>query len=117
MLNIFNKPNLLLRIEGLLIFILAVVVYWSHAYSWRTFWYFILVPDIALFAYLINPNIGATAYNITHSKLLPSLLAIVSLVIGNIFLMSLSVIWFSHIGFDRFLGYGLKYTKGLSAID
>ncbi len=111
-MNIFNKPNFLLRLEGAIIFMLSITIYYNQGYNWTTFWSFILIPDTAFLAYLINSNIGATAYNITHSKLLPSLLAIFAISTHNVFLISLSVVWFAHVGIDRFLGYGLKYPKG-----
>ena len=113
MFSLFEKPNLLLRLEGLSLFVLALVGYWHFAFfGWGLFWSTVLLPDLALLGYLINARIGAVAYNISHAQLLPSALAVAALVIGDHLLMSLALIWFVHIGVDRLFGYGLKYPDG-----
>lgn len=112
MQTIFEKPNTLLRLEGLGVFALALTIYWHQSPNWGLFWATILLPDLALLGYLVNPRIGAVAYNFTHAKLLPCALALVGLASGNALLLSLALIWFVHIGADRMLGYGLKYPEG-----
>ena len=106
------NPPPILRLEGLAVFMLALILYWQYDYSWLLFWATILLPDIALLAYLINKNIGAFAYNITHAKLLPALLAVIGVSGHMPFLLALSLIWFVHIGVDRMFGFGLKYSRG-----
>jgi hypothetical protein len=106
------KPNTLLRLEGLAVFLLALLLYRHQAYSWPLFWSTILLPDVALLAYLFSQKIGSVAYNLTHAKILPALLAGVGLVYSMPLLLALSLIWFMHIGADRVLGYGLKYPRG-----
>lgn len=112
MLSIFEKPNVLLRLEGFMVFLLGLTIYWWQSFSWPLFWLTILLPDVALLGYLINAKFGARAYNITHTKLLPAALAIHGVASGNGSTMSLALIWFMHIGIDRMLGYGLKYPTG-----
>jgi Domain of unknown function (DUF4260) len=112
MLSIFEKPNTLLRLEGLAVFALALVVYWHLSFSWVLFWSAVMLPDIALLGYLLNPRVGAVSYNLSHSKLLPCGLALASVTIGDVLLLALSLIWFVHIGIDRLFGYGLKYPEG-----
>ena len=112
MLTIFEKPNTLLRLEGLGVFALALAVYCHQSPNWGLFWSTVWLPDLALLGYLANPGIGAVAYNITHAKLLPCTLALVGLVSGHALLLSLALVWFMHIGVDRLLGYGLKYPEG-----
>lgn len=107
-----SKPNMLLRMEGLAVFILGIILYWKLAYSWPLFWWTIFIPDIALLAYFINKEIGAVAYNVTHAKILPSVLAAYAIAFVSPTLLALSIIWFVHIGIDRFWGYGLKYSRG-----
>lgn len=111
MFSMFEKPNTLLRLEGFAVFLLALVVYWQQSFGWPLFWSTVLLPDVALLGYLINAKTGARAYNITHSKLLPSILAIVAVTTANTLFMALALIWFVHIGVDRLLGYGLKYPE------
>lgn len=108
----FKNPNILLRAEGLAISILGIILYGRMEYSWPLFWLTILIPDLALLAYLINKDTGAIAYNVMHAKILPSLLAAYAVVFAAPFLLALSVIWFVHIGIDRFFGYGLKDSRG-----
>lgn len=112
MIRIFEKPNALLRLEGFAVFAVALTFYWHLSLSWTLFWSCILLPDIALLGYLVTPRVGAVAYNFTHSKLLPSILILISMTGDNGLLLSLALIWFVHIGFDRLLGYGLKYPEG-----
>ena len=112
MITLFSRPNILLRLEGLALLALGLAVYAKLGYSWGLFWALLLLPDIALLAYLLNKEVGAVAYNITHAKLLPTLLAVMAIVLGHPVAMAAAIIWFVHIGVDRFLGYGLKYTQG-----
>lgn len=112
MLSLFEKPNALLKLEGLAVFLLALALYWQQSFSWPLFWLTVLLPDIALVGYLVNAKVGARMYNITHSKILPGTLAVVAIAISNTLLSALALVWFVHIGVDRMLGYGLKYPEG-----
>ena len=109
MFSIFEKPIALLRLESGAVLLLALAIYWHQSFSWTLFWSMVLLPDLALFGYLVNAKVGARAYNITHAKLLPSVLAAVAVATDNSLLIALALIWFAHIGVDRLLGYGLKY--------
>jgi hypothetical protein len=55
-------PRVLLRIEGLAYIALALIGYAQSGYSWWLFAALILVPDVSMFGYLINPSIGAASY-------------------------------------------------------
>lgn len=112
MFTVFEKPIVLLKLEGLAVFILALAIFWQQSFSWSLFWSTVLLPDLALCGYLVNVKMGAQLYNITHSKLFPSVLAGAAIVMGNTLFSALALIWFVHIGFDRMLGYGLKYPEG-----
>ena len=112
MFSMFEKPNILLKLEGLAVFLLALTLYWQQSYSWLLFWSTVLLPDIALLGYLVNSSVGARLYNFTHAKLLPVSLAIVALVTTNSLCLALALIWFVHIGADRMLGFGLKFAEG-----
>ena len=113
MRHLFKKPIVLIKLEGLTIFILALVIYWQQSFGWTLFWSTVLLPDLALLGYLVNAKVGATAYNITHAKWLPSALAVVAIVASNALFSALALMWFVHIGVDRMLGYGQKYPEGL----
>lgn len=112
MITVFEKPNVLLKFEGFAVFLLALAIFWQQSFSWSLFWSTVLLPDLAMFGYLVNAKVGARLYNITHSKLLPSAIAVLAIAMSNSLFSALALIWFVHIGFDRMLGYGLKYPEG-----
>jgi len=80
--------------------------------GWGTFALFFLTPDLSLLGYLAGPKIGAVSYNLAHSYIG----AVVCLAAGVVFpaptILCIGLIWCAHIGFDRALGYGLKYPDG-----
>ncbi|WP_373976414.1 DUF4260 domain-containing protein [Chitinibacter sp. SCUT-21] len=71
-----------------------------------------MLPDLALLAYLISRPIGALVYNSTHSYVGALALLGAGFVLKLPLCLGLALIWCAHIGFDRALGYGLKYTAG-----
>lgn len=103
--------RIVLRSEGLCELALAVAIYAHLGASWTIFALAFLTPDIAFLGYFVNPRIGAIAYNTTHSLLVATLFALLTLLFAPS-LAPYSLIWFAHIGFDRSLGYGLKSVTG-----
>ena len=59
-----------------------------------------------------RPCWGARIYNAFHTYVLPGLLALAALVAQAHAVLPLALIWINHIGVDRLLGYGLKYSDG-----
>lgn len=104
-----SGPGLLLRLEGLTILITAVMLYAQLDAGWLYFALLLLTPDLAMLPYLINPRLGALAYNVVHTYVLPLALAVVAYLGGYPTLLALALIWLAHIGMDRTVGYGLKY--------
>lgn len=103
--------RLLLRLEGLAMLGLSSVMYSMYIGDWKSYFIGFFLPDISLFGYFFSPRIGAIFYNLGHSYLGPAVL--LSLWLGFKYpFFQLSLIWFAHIGFDRFLGFGLKYSHG-----
>lgn len=88
----------------------AVVLLAGTGTSWWLFGLVFLVPDIGLLGYLAGTRTGAITYNLTHGLTGPIALAIFGHTIGNETLLAVSLVWIAHIGFDRALGYGLKYA-------
>ena len=72
----------------------------------------ILVPDVSMLGYLINPSIGAAIYNLAHTLTFPILLLFGAVLFANMLLLAVGTTWVVHIGADRALGYGLKYATG-----
>lgn len=99
----------LLRLEGLAL-LGASLLFYAHGHgSWLTFAEFFLAPDLIFAAYLFGPRIGAAGYNAVHSTILPLLLGGVAIAMNQPLLLTAALIWLAHIGFDRALGFGLKY--------
>ena len=102
-----GSVRLLLRVEGLAVFGVEVYFYAHLEYSWVAFAALFFVPDISFVGYLAGPRVGAVVYNLAHSYVGPLLLAVAALTNRQTLMWAL--IWAAHIGFDRALGYGLKY--------
>jgi len=99
-----------LKAEGLSVLTLSVLLYWHSESNWWMFIGLLLTPDLAMLPYLLNPRVGSLSYNIVHSYLLPLGLATVAIAVYRVGMLPFLCIWTAHIGMDRFLGYGLKYS-------
>jgi hypothetical protein len=44
-----------------------------------------------------------------HTYAASGLLAALGLLAGSSLVVSVALVWFAHIGFDRMVGFGLKY--------
>ncbi|MCC6522325.1 MAG: DUF4260 domain-containing protein [Polyangiaceae bacterium] len=106
-------PRALLRAEGALALVAALVAYRYLGASWGVFAALFLVPDLSLLGYLAGPRAGALTYNAAHSYLGPASLALAGLAVPQ--LLPFAMIWVAHVGFDRALGYGLKYARAFGA--
>jgi hypothetical protein len=104
-----NKPGVLLRLEGALLFLTSLIAYQQLGGSWLLFALLLLVPDLFMLGYLLNVRIGAVIYNIGHTLTIPLIAGAAALWTGSDPLLPFVVIWAAHIAMDRMLGYGLKY--------
>lgn len=102
----------LLRLEGLAIFAAALAAYAQLGGSWLAFAALFLVPDLAMVSYVLGPRLGAAAYNAAHAYVAPLALGAAGLALGAPMAQAGSLVWIAHIGFDRALGFGLKYSTG-----
>jgi hypothetical protein len=78
-------------------------------------WLFVALlpaPDLGLLGNLWSRQVGAVAYDLTHTYLPPATLAVVGVVTGSGLAVALALVWFAHIGMDRTLGLGLQYPDG-----
>ena len=107
-----GMPRVLLRIEGACIFAIATVLYWRLEETWWLFAVLFLAPDLSFLAYPAGPRVGAITYNLLHTIIGPILLALAGLFVPYEPAMAIALIWLAHCGFDRALGYGLKYEAG-----
>jgi hypothetical protein len=108
-----GSVRILLRLEGLGLLALCLLLYGSSGLSWTAFVVLFLVPDLSFLGYLAGPRVGAIAYNVAHDTLGPLLLVILGYIFAaHAYVLAVALIWLAHIGLDRALGYGLKYTAG-----
>lgn len=99
-----------LRLEGVAALAAAVAVYATTGLGWGFFALAFLAPDLAIAAYLAGPRVGAAVYNAAHSYVGPLALAAAAHAGGWAGLLPAACLWAAHVGFDRMLGYGLKYA-------
>ena len=104
----------LLRLEGLAVAAAAAIMYDKSGFGWGTFALFFLAPDISFLGYLAGNRFGAIAYNAAHSYLGALACFATGLVLASPALEVAGLIWCAHIGFDRAMGYGLKYAAGFN---
>lgn len=98
--------RLILRLEAVAVAAGLIGLYAALGAGWLLFFVLILAPDLSLLAYLAGPRIGAAAYNLAHTYVLPALLALLSLQFSV--LLPVALIFAAHIAIDRALGFGLK---------
>ena len=104
----------LLRLEGLVLFLGMTLLYYVWDGSWWVYVLLFFVPDISFAAYLSGPRFGALVYNAAHSYLGPMAMMTGGFATASPLVLSIAMIWLAHIGFDRALGYGLKYASGFT---
>lgn len=102
-----------LRVEGLMLLAASLSWYAASDLMWGWFALLFLAPDVSFAAYLAGPRVGAIGYNIAHSLTLPLLLAVAGVAV-LVELLPVAATWIAHIGFDRALGYGLKYETAFA---
>ena len=101
--------RMVLRLEGLAVLGAALAAYQHLGAGWGAFAMLFLLPDLSFLGYLGGARIGAIAYNAAHSYIGPVALLAAGLLGDMPATLAFGLIWAAHIGFDRALGYGLKY--------
>ena len=102
----------LLRLEGLAVGVVSAALYARTGASWWLFAGLWLAPDLSILGYLAGPCRGSRVYNAAHTYTLPITLAACALLFHANVLLPFALIWVNHIGVDRLMGYGLKYSDG-----
>jgi hypothetical protein len=108
-----GQPRLYLQLEGGALLALSTALYaWGGA-PWWIYAVFFFAPDISFLAYFVGPRTGAMVYNAMHTSLAPAILVALAAAAEYLPLATVgAAIWAAHIGYDRLLGYGLKYPAG-----
>jgi hypothetical protein len=107
---VVGAPRVILRLEGAALLVGAAFFFWRLDGSWILFAVLFLAPDLSFLAYRVSPRVGAIGYNAVHSTLGPFVLLAASAGLAWALGERLALIWLAHVGFDRALGYGLKYA-------
>ena len=105
-------PARLLRLEGLAVAAGALALYVDSGYGWLAFALLILAPDLSALGYLAGPRVGALTYDLAHTYAWPVALGVGGVLAESGTATQLALIWATHIGVDRLVGYGLKYPTG-----
>ncbi len=104
--------RILLRLEGLCVFVVCLLAYARYGGSWGAFALYFLAPDLSFLGYLAGPKVGAMAYNVAHSLIGPLATLAAGIMLSAPLVVTAGIICLAHIGLDRALGYGLKYSSG-----
>jgi hypothetical protein len=104
----------MLRLEALAIMAAATSVYFVSGGNPWLYAIVFFTPDLSFAAYAFNTRVGAIVYNAVHSYVLPALLGGAGWLLGMDLLWQLALVLTAHAGFDRSLGYGLKYASAFS---
>lgn len=110
-MSVSGSPRALLRLEGAVVLAVALFGYRATGGSWAVFAVLFLLPDLSMLGYLRGARFGSMAYNAVHTYVAPALLAALAVagVVPNAWPFCLT--WVAHIGFDRVMGFGLKYPS------
>ena len=103
-----------LRLEGLAIMVLCVILYGYYGAGWVLFAVLFLAPDLTMLGYLASPAVGARTYNLGHLYAGPIVFWFAGAFVDLRILTAIAFVWGAHIGFDRALGYGLKYPSSFA---
>jgi len=102
--------KMLLKIEEAFLFLLTIYLFSPLKMAWWWFPALFLVPDVAMFGYLINPRVGAAIYNVFHNRVICVASYVAGGVAGVPLLQLAGIIMLAHVSLDRAMGYGLKYA-------
>ena len=106
-----SMPSVLLRLEGVALLAAAVTVYWVLDGSWVLFALLLLAPDLCFVALVAGQRALTVAYNVVHTLVGPLLLGMAAVVLAARTPGLVALIWLAHLGMDRAVGYGLKYSN------
>ncbi|MCU0402853.1 MAG: DUF4260 domain-containing protein [Algoriphagus sp.] len=104
--------NILLKLEESALLLLGTWAFYLTGLSWWWFAGLFFLPDLGMAGYLAGKKVGAWLYNFFHHRTIALIIFGLGFWIENQKLEVAGIILFSHIAFDRTLGFGLKYEKG-----
>jgi len=104
----------LLKLEEFAMFGCSILAFNQLQFDWWWFPTLLLIPDLSMIGYLINPKVGAYCYNFVHHKALALLIVGLGFYLSNHCLLLSGIILFAHSSMDRVFGYGLKYITSFN---
>ena len=107
-----GTPQLILCLEGFCLLAGSLWAFQVQHAGWASFAVLFFAPDLSMLGYLVNPKIGAAAYNAARTTVVCGPLAVYGDLSGFSVALAMGLIGLTHVGFDRLLGYGLKYPLG-----
>lgn len=107
--SVVGRPKLFLQVDGLVLFITALLLFSKTGQRWWLVPLLLFVPDIFMAGYAKSTKVGALIYNLGHTYLLPTITALYGWYQNHYLVLAIGLIWLAHVGMDRFAGYGLKY--------
>jgi hypothetical protein len=107
---VYGQPRVWLGLEGAAVCGATVTAYATGGHSWILFALLFFLPDATFLGYLAGPRLGAYCYNAAHNYAVPVAAGILLYLLGRP--LAVPLVWTAHIGFDRVMGYGLKYAGG-----
>jgi hypothetical protein len=108
------EPRTFLRLEGLVVFALALAGYVLLEGPIWLLLVLALAPDLSMLGYLAGPRVGSLSYNVVHTYALALVLGAFGLWADVRLALLLALIWIGHIGADRLVGTGSSTNPGSS---
>jgi len=105
-----GTPRQWLRLEGATLFVGTLIAYAETGRTWWLVAVVVLLPDLFIVGYLGGTRIGALMYNVAHATPVPAALLGIGWWRHWPSLVAIALVWLAHIGLDRLMGYGLKYS-------
>ncbi len=107
--TVAGAPRRWLQLEGATLLVATLVAFSTTHRSWWLIPLVLFFPDLFAAGYIGGSRMGANLYNVAHATPLPALLAGFGWWQHNSIVLVVGLVWLSHIGLDRMLGFGLKY--------
>ncbi len=105
-----GMPRVFLHLEGAALLALSSGLYAWGGWPWWIYFVFFFAPDVCFFAYFAGPRVGGLVYDCFHTTVVPASLIGLAILYDYAPLATVgAAIWGAHIGYDRMLGWGLKY--------
>lgn len=109
--GVVGIPHWFLRLEALALLISSGWGYQATHGNWTLFAILFLAPDISMLGYLVNSRVGAISYNIAHTTVVYGIIGGIGYIAKQPLTLEVGLIGLAHVGFDRLVGYGLKYPE------